>query len=785
MNWIKHKAFMKVVAASTILLACGHFEHPSFAGEGDSSLEAFFLPIDTEVTGIIGADYLADYYKVIVPTTGRLIVRLYDKNLQDPGDQLNIYLIRVTRNSIGSEYNSYSNYVAQSKNNGTTPDIIDIPDLTRGVYFVIVQPVKNWPSWDGADYKLRAEFTVFPPVVSDDIGDERRYALPTVNQLPTNCTLDGSNDVDYFECHVPYNTNLTLMLSDIGPEGNVDMEVYTSWDVMIGSSTQGGNEDDLLYLPDLVPGQYFIRIFGQGTTKYTFTASYEFAKATDILDDVGNNLVNAMPLLPGNPSVFCLQPYNMDSDVFSIYQPEDGPLTVDVYDTFLWDGGDDLYVQVLDEYGNLMAKSDNATLIPEHIELNLPRGQYFVSVYGERNWPTFDGAIYTINVKTSGYDVGDAFNQAMQIHAIPYGTETYGYPYIGMIDQPGDTDFFQIILKDNGYIYLEIDRMLHSNVDVQLFDAYYNLLQTSASPDTKSEVIYVDNLDAGLYFIKVYSPDDSISQYRLTPTVGTPTSTISDDIGDDTSRAFPLVPYRRVDGYFWNDTTNDYFRFALEVPTEWVRISVYNQHVWDKGDDIILYVYNSSGDQIGSSDNDVLEDEYVEFDNLDAGIYYARVAPQNNWPIMDSAQYSIIVETDTAPLPSAELYIPVDIQGIPGEIIYASVILENIKPDEISSMSIGVQFDPNILEPIGVSNAGLTLEQWNAQVRYTRGVNVISASMNNFTNVQNGGLLNLIFKVSPTAIIGDESSLTVLVSALNGATVPGKDGLVRITDTVP
>ena len=132
MNWINHKALMKVVTASAVLLVGGYFEQPSIAGIGDSPLEAYFLPNDTEATGIIGAEYMGDYYKIIVPATGRLVVRLYDINLQDLGDQLNVYLVRVTRNSVGSEYYPYSNYVARSTNSGTIPDIIDIPDLVRG-----------------------------------------------------------------------------------------------------------------------------------------------------------------------------------------------------------------------------------------------------------------------------------------------------------------------------------------------------------------------------------------------------------------------------------------------------------------------------------------------------------------------------------------------------------------------------------------------------------------------------------------------------------------------------
>jgi len=272
MNWINHKVLMRVVATSVMLLVCGYFIQPGFAGEGDSPLKAYFLPHKTELTGSIGADFALNYYKVIVPATGRLVVRLYDINLNDEREELHISLIRLTHNSVGSDYTAYSNYVVESKNSYTTPDVIDIPDLARGIYFVVVWPQAHW-DWDGADYKITSEFTVFPPVVSDDIGDQKMYALPTTNQLPTICTLSGNKDVDYFECHVPYNTNLTLELTEIGAGGNVDIEVYTAWDVLIGSAAQNGNTDELLYLPDLVPGQYFIKVFGLKPLAYPHLVS--------------------------------------------------------------------------------------------------------------------------------------------------------------------------------------------------------------------------------------------------------------------------------------------------------------------------------------------------------------------------------------------------------------------------------------------------------------------------------------------------------------------------------
>ena len=100
-------------------------------------------------------------------------------------------------------------------------------------------------------------------------------------------------------------------------------------------------------------------------------------------------------------------------------------------------------------------------------------------------------------------------------------------------------------------------------------------------------------------------------------------------------------------------------------------------------------------------------------------------------------------------------------------------------------MSVGVQFDSSILEPLGVSSSGLTLEQLNAQVRYARSMNTISVSMNNFSTVQSGALLDLVFKIRPGASVGSASALTVSVATLNGAIVLGTDGLVTVVAAVP
>jgi len=325
----------RIVIATAVLIVLGGVVPAALAEEGDSPLEAYFLPYDTELSETIAEEYAPDYYKVIVPATGRFVVSLYDIQLNDPADELHMILLRTTQNSIGTSYHTYELSVAQSANDSATPDVIDIPDLARGIYFVKVWPARSGP-WNGCDYKIQAEFTVFPPVVSDDVGNQNKYALPIVNQLATNCTLSGDNDVDYFECHVPYNTNLTLALTNIDAGGNVDMDVYTALDVPIASATLAGNADELLYLPDLVPGQYFIKVTGTGTPQYTFTATKEFAQATDILDDVGDDLVHAMPLLPDNPSVFVLEAYNGEVDCFSVYQPEDGTFLLEVYNMFFW-----------------------------------------------------------------------------------------------------------------------------------------------------------------------------------------------------------------------------------------------------------------------------------------------------------------------------------------------------------------------------------------------------------------------------------------------------------------
>ena len=169
----------------------------------------------------------------------------------------------------------------------------------------------------------------------------------------------------------------------------------------------------------------------------------------------------------------------------------------------------------------------------------------------------------------------------------------------------------------------------------------------------------------------------------------------------------------------------------------------------------------------------------MEFVDLDAGTYYVVVIPLRSGA-MDPVQYSIELQTDAAPLPAAELSV-VDTQGSAGDTIFVPIALANVGPDEISQMSIGVQFDPVILEPLGVVNAGLTLEQWGSQVRYARSSNTISVSMDNFSTFESGHLLQLAFNVRPEAPVGGASALNVLAATLNGAIVPATDGTVDVT----
>jgi hypothetical protein len=67
-----------------------------------------------------------------------------------------------------------------------------------------------------------------------------------------------------------------------------------------------------------------------------------------------------------------------------------------------------------------------------------------------------------------------------------------------------------------------------------------------------------------------------------------------------------------VDGYIWSDNTSDYFTFVLETMNKVVRIHVYNQHVWDAYEDLRLHIYDAAENEIELSDNDRLEDEYID-----------------------------------------------------------------------------------------------------------------------------------------------------------------------------
>lgn len=132
----------------------------------------------------------------------------------------------------------------------------------------------------------------------------------------------------------------------------------------------------------------------------------------------------------------------------------------------------------------------------------------------------------TVNYLTStatnnpNYGVADQYEPANNTMATAqYIANLNGTLYDGIISNASDVDWFQIEPNvEDGYKYLRIKLTNQpKNYTIELYNKNGRLLRNSKFKGTTDEVIVINNLPIGVYYIKVYSEDGdfSITPYKV------------------------------------------------------------------------------------------------------------------------------------------------------------------------------------------------------------------------------------------------------------------------------
>ncbi|MCB4760201.1 MAG: pre-peptidase C-terminal domain-containing protein, partial [Sulfurovum sp.] len=360
---------------------------------------------DIEVAGDV------DWFKVVIPSTGRLVVE--------------------TTGSIDAEGTLYDasgrHQIAYDDDGGTDHNFKIMQTVTAGTYYV---EVRHRASGTGI-YALSASFTASTPV-SDDYGNTKNTAATIGTTSTTSGEIETAGDEDWFKVVIPSAGTLV-----VNTTGSTDTYGYLldANNREIESNDDGGLDRNFKISKFITTaGTYYVRVKHHSTS---LTGSYSLVSQF-IADDYGNArntaaTISATSTTSGNLEIVG------DVDYFKIVIPSSatrkGALTVDINDTrtytFLRDTADRQLASFHGLEGNVMRP--------------VRAGEtYYVSVEGSSAAPTVR---YTLTSQFTPDDHGDTKETATLINP---DSNTSGH-----ITSYEDKDYFKIVIPRAGTLVVE------------------------------------------------------------------------------------------------------------------------------------------------------------------------------------------------------------------------------------------------------------------------------------------------------------------------------------------
>ena len=318
----------------------------------------------------------------------------------DPGDDEDYFRFEVSRRSavlarttgnldtVGALYDSTGNELATNDDGGTSTNFRIRRELDAGTYYVRVS--SYYTTGTGA-YTLDLSIENASGDV-DDHGDSRSNA--THVSLPSQMSgeIDPGDDEDYFRFEVSQRgAVLVRSTGDLDTIGSL----YDSTGNEVATNDDGGTSTNFRIRRELDAGTYYVRVssFGTGTGAYTLHLSIENASGGGSTDDHSNSRPNATRVsLPSRTSGE-IDPGN-DEDYFRFEVSQRGAVLVRST------GNLDTVGTLYDSTGNEVATNDDGgTSTNFRIQRELAAGTYYVRV--SSYYTTGTGA-YTLHLSIEG-----------------------------------------------------------------------------------------------------------------------------------------------------------------------------------------------------------------------------------------------------------------------------------------------------------------------------------------------------------------------------------------------
>jgi len=531
-------------------------------------------------------------------------------------------------------YNSLGSLKGSSTLSGNASESLMVT-LDEGTYYIKVYSDKGY-SRNNYKLQLTSESDAFEP--NNSTGDA--YAFYMFNDYGVgditfnNVNLNTSGDIDYYKFTLDVTSRVGIGLSNIPSGCNYDLKLYDESISEKGSSTLSSDASESI-TTTLAAGTYYIKVYSSSGYSSSFynlriTSSYDVFEPNNTSDYATEIWLYKEGLISNSIIDMCNIDISSDVDFFKFTLETRSSVKVKLsnipsgcnYDLKLYD---DSIVQ--------KGASTLAGNAEESIVKVLDAGTYYIKV---NSYSGYSDSFYKIQVTSieSSPDVYETNNVKENATDISMNS-----PIVDSnIDTYDDIDYYSFVLSSRTNIVIGLSNIpTGCNYDLELYNSSDTQKGKSQEVKNFSEAISTA-LDAGVYYIKVYSSEGCSSEENYILQVTSKEGSISDKYEPNNTASFAtnidknaLITDSNID----NPNDVDYFKFTLDSNSN------VNIGLTDVPNDCwyTLMLYDSTSKPIYNYEETKITTA------LNAGTYYVRVYSNNTY---SENCYSLNV-TSTAP----------------------------------------------------------------------------------------------------------------------------------------
>ncbi|MBU3101566.1 MULTISPECIES: hypothetical protein [Clostridium] len=401
------------------------------------------LTLGSTVTSDIVSSNDQDIYKIILPTDGKLNIKMITSN-----NKINLNL----KDDSGKQVLSY--YPSLGNGNSSTTWSLPI-DLSAGTYyFTVIKYVS-----DTVNYSLGVNFTgVNTNDVEPNNGPLTAQPL-TLNSDPLTGFISANDDQDTYKFTLPLSGRIDVkMLSSIygvnlNLNDNDGKQIFSNY---VGSGSEQSPKT-WTQLIDLKAGTYYISVLKQGTSllnnnsntgKYTLAVNYTPVYSDDV--EPNNGTLTAQPLNLNSNTIIGFIACNDDQNTYKIILPIDGEITLKMISSIY-----EVNANLADSDGNQIFSSrirygSDATPKTWSQSVSLKAGTYYFSALKQPS------GLLNNNLNTGKYTVAVTADGQPAQSSIPVSTLPVSSDAITISNNPVGT--LDVVTLKN-YLFTDGDKI--------------------------------------------------------------------------------------------------------------------------------------------------------------------------------------------------------------------------------------------------------------------------------------------------------------------------------------